>query len=108
MNQAVPVPLLNEGFTASYPFVDRVKTRRREVDQGLPHDGPDTRFLGFRGDDVFKEVHVVETRGSRLDHLDKSKAGGNCHVFRGHHTCLCRENMLVQPSVEREIIGIPT
>ena len=95
MDQAVPVPLLNEGFTASHSLVDRVKTRCRKVDQGFPHDGPDTRFLGLRGDDVFKEIHIVEARGSRLDHLAKSKAGSDGHVLRGHHACFCRENMFV-------------
>ena len=95
MDQAVPVPLLNEGFTASHSFIDRVKTRCWKVDQGFSHDGPDARFFSFGGDDVFKEIHVVETRGSRFDHLDKGEAGSDGHVLRGHHACFCRKDMFV-------------
>ena len=107
VNQAVTVPLLGERFAASNSFIHRVETGCREVNQGFSHDGSDSRFFSFGGDDVFKKIHVVETRGPRFDHFDKSEPGGNGHVLRGHHACLCRENMFVQPRVEWKVIGIP-
>ena len=60
VDERIALPFLYQPFAQGQFFIDAPETGGREVDERFARYAPDAGFLGFFGDDVFKEIHIVE------------------------------------------------
>src|SRR5690606_23640395 len=57
------------------------------------------------GDGVGVVIHVDEGRGAAADHFPAGQFGADAHEFRVHELHLCREDVVVEPGHQLEVVG---
>ena len=107
-DQRVVLELLDEGFGTRQPLGRRLRIGHRELDDRLAEDTAQARFLRGLRDLVLEVIHVGVGRGARLDHLQRSQPRPRADEVRRHRLRLGREDVLLQPVHQREVVGEAT
>ena len=82
----------------------RLGVRHRELNDRLPEHAANACLARRASDLLLEVIHVGIRRRTRLDHLEGGESRAGAHEFRADGLGLSRENVLLQPVHQREIV----
>ena len=106
-DQRVVLEGLDERLGAHQRVGRRLGVGDRKLDDRLAEHAAQPGRLRLRGDLLLEVVHVGEGRRARLNHLERREPRAGAHELRRDGLRFGREDVLVQPLAEREVVGQP-
>ena len=88
-------------------FGRRLRVGDRELDDRLPEHAAQAGLARRLRDLLLEVVHVGEGRRARLDHLERGQPRAGAHELRRHGLGFGREDVLLQPVHQRQVVGEP-
>jgi hypothetical protein len=85
----------------------RLRVRDRKLDHRLSKHTAQARGLRLLRNLLFEVIHVGIGRGAGLDHLERRQSRAGANELRRDRFRFGREDVLLQPFHEREIVGEP-
>ena len=104
--RVVPV-FTNEGLGGGERFVRCLVIWRRETDDRLTKDRPQSRSIGGSRNFVFEVVHVGKSRRPASSHLDRSEQSAPIDELLVHVSCLGGKDEIVEPFHQRHVVRQP-
>ena len=106
-DQGVILEGFDECLGAHQRIGRRLGIRDEKLDDSLSQHAAEAGRLRRRGHFLLEVVHIGERRGARLNHLERREPRAGAHELRRDGLGFGREDVLVQPLAEREVIGKP-
>ena len=104
-DQLIARKSIEEGLRASKPLRGRPGIGDGKPDDRLPEHAAEPRLFCGAGDLLLEVVHVRVGRCPRLDHFERGEPRSRPHELRRDRLCLGRENVLLEPGHQREVVG---
>ena len=104
-NQRIALPLIQIFLRVGQRFAGSLIVGRGKIDDGLSQDTAHSRIFGYARHDILEIIHIRVRGDAAAQHLEHSEFGPPIDKIRSHVARFRRENILLKPFVEREVVG---